>query len=210
MNKTIRVLLIASLLIGSFERCSAGFIIGGDHQLKSNQANQVVNIFASPSFAGELANGLNFNLVFDDGGTVIGGIDNNTPKITGINLKPSNGLFSGLPDIQTNVFTSEKLFQVTIAASNLATIPTITSNVLLAEITFDTTGFTAGTWKMDLDGITAVGLPSSDFAGAATTVFNGNISIAAVPESSSVCLLLLGCLFTGILRRPFAFKRRFL
>ena len=209
MKQTTRVLLIVYLLIGSLERCSAGFIIGGDHQLKSNQANQIVNIMASASFSDELANGLNFNLVFDDGGSVIGGIDNNTPKITGINLKPSNGLFGVLPDIQTNVFMSPKLFQTTIAASNLATRPTITSNVLLAEIIFDTTGFTAGTWKLDLDGITAVGLPSSDFAGPATTVFNGNISIAAVPEPSSVCLLLLGCLFTWILRRPFAFSRRF-
>ena len=209
MNKTIRVLLLASLLIGSFERCSAGFIIGGDHQLMSNQANQIVDILASPSLVGELANGLNFNVVIGDGGSVVGGIDNNTPKITGINLKPTNGLFNGLPDIQTNVYSSPKLFQSTIAASNLATRPTITSNVLLAQITFDTTGFTFGTWKLGLDGFPSVGLPSSDFAGAATTVFNGNISIAAVPEPSSFCLLLLVCLLTWILRHPFTFRRRF-
>ena len=195
--------LFAALAVLVFTSCNsqAGFIIASTYNLAPNQNNQVINILASPSFAGEVAPGLNFNFVVDDGGSVIGGIDNNSPKIVSINLKPTGGLFASIPDVQANVFVSQKLYQVTIAPTNVANRPVITTNVLLAQVTLDTTGLASGNWVLDLDGIPSRGFPSSDFAGIATTVVNGSI---AVPEPSSLSTLSL----VGSIAAIFRFRRR--
>lgn len=171
---------------------SAGFMFSGNHTLIANQQNQVINIFASPSSVGEIAAGLNLNLIIDDGGSIVGGEDNNSPKISSVNLKPFGGLFANIPDAQTNAFSSQKLYQVTIAPTSVANRPIITSNVLLAQVTLDTTGLTSGTWLLDLDGLVRppnINLPASDFAGAAASITNGSLTISAVPEPSSLLTL---------------------
>lgn len=193
LNLTVATIVIcASSSIGNVH---AGIVLTGDHTLAPNQANQVIDISASPSFIGEIAAGLNLNFVVDDGGSVAGGINGNSPTITSIDLKPIGGLFSNplITDSQSNVLSTPKLFQVTLAVTTVALRPVITPNVLLARVTLNTTGFTSGTWVLDLNGIPAVGLPSSDFAGAATTVNNGSITITAVPEPSS--LMAIGVFF---------------
>jgi hypothetical protein len=170
----------------------AGIIVSGDHILAPNQANQTIEIYASPTFAGEIAPGLNLNVVIDDGGSIVGGVDNNSPRITSVNLKPAGGLFDGIPDSQSNLLESQKLYQVTIAPTGISNRPVITDGVLLAQITLDTTGLTSGSWVLDLDGLPAVGLPSSDFAGSPTTVING-VLIVTVPELSSLWALASAC-----------------
>ena len=204
MFKAVVQIVFTLLVIFTTRDTQAGFILVGQHELLPNQANQIINILAQPMFAGELAPGLNLNFVLDDGGSVVGGIDGNAPLITAINLKPVGGLFAGIPDSQTIVFQSPELYQLTIAPTNVANRPEITSNVLLAQITFNTSGLTSGNWVLNLDGLPGVGLPKSDFAGSPTTVFNGSISIAAVPEPGSGCVLLLtavGLLLRGRTKR---------
>ena len=188
MRSLIRFFLATSVLAMTNSSLQAGIVLTGNHNLVANQANQVINVFASPSNAGEIAPGLNLNFVVDDGGSIVGGVDNNAPRITSINLKPVGGLFANIPDVQSNVLLTQKLYQVTIAPTNVANRPVITTNVLLAQVTLDTTGLTTGSWVLDLDGLPARGLPSSDFAGIATTVFNGTVTIA-VPEPSSLLTL---------------------
>jgi len=197
------VFLAASTLVLMASTARAGFVFAGHHTLVANRANQVVNIFANPSFAGEIAQGLNFNLAVDDGGSVIGGVDNNAPKITAVNLKPLGGLFAGIPESQSNVFASQKLYQVNLAPQNEANRPTISNNSLLAQVTFDTTGLTSGTWILDLDGIPAragfPALPSSSFANDSTTITNGSLT---VPEPSS--LWMTGAVVAALLGAWFA------
>ena len=185
--------LFSIATVWALASCSseAGFVLTGDHVLAPNQSGQVISIFASPTLAGEIAAGFNLNFVVDDGGSIAGGLDNNAPKIQSINLKPAGGLFAGIPDTQTNVFLSQKLYQVTIAPTSVSDRPVILDNILLAQVTLDTSGLETGSWALDLDGLPAVGLPSSDFAGATTTVINGTIS---VPEPENLFLLVLaGC-----------------
>ncbi|MEQ1828956.1 MAG: PEP-CTERM sorting domain-containing protein [Pirellula sp.] len=202
MRSLILVFLTITVLAIGNGSLHAAFMFAGNHTLVANQANQVINIFAS-SATGEVAPGFNLNFVIDDGGSIVGGVDNNTPKITSINLKPTAGLFAGIPDIQFNALSSQKLFQVTIAPTNIANRPTISTNSLLAQVTLDTTGLTSGTWVLDLDGLPSKGLPSSDFAGLATTVTNGSVNITAVPEPSGVLTLCLvgGCALLARFRR---------
>lgn len=194
MRTLMQILCAASLLSFASGSVEAGFIFAGNHTLLPNQANQVINILASPSAAGEIAPGLNLNFAVGDGGSVVNGTDNNAPRISSINLKPAGGLFANIPDIQTNVFSSQKLFQVTIAPTNVASRPVITANVLLAQVILDTTGLASGTFLLDLDGLPGPPpLPPSDFAGAATTISNGSVVISAVPEPGSLlCLCLVG------------------
>ena len=203
MRSQIRFFLTVTLLAMTNNSLHAAIILAGNHTLAANQANQVINIFAT-SATGEVAPGFNLNFVMDDGGSIVGGVDNNAPKITSINLKPTNGLFAGIPDAQNNVFSSQKLWQVTIAPTNVANRPVISANVLLAQVTLDTTGLTSGNWVLDLDGLPLRGLPSSDFAGLSTTVTNGSVSISAVPEPSS--LLAIG--FAGGIAAIACFRRR--
>lgn len=168
----------------------AAFVIAGTHELLPNQAAQVIEIFAAPSVPGigETISGLNLNLVIDDGGSVVGGSDNNAPRITAVNLKPVGGLFANIADAQTVVFPSQKLYQVTIASTNVVNRPVLNSNTLLAQITVTTVGLISGSWLLDLDGIPSRGLPSSDFVGTSTTITNGLVSI---PEPSCLSLLTL-------------------
>ncbi len=204
MRSLIRFLLATTISTMTNLSLQAGMVLTGNHNLVANQANQVINIFANPSVAGEIAPGFNLNFVVDDGGSIVGGVDNNSPKITSINLKPAGGLFTGIPDSQSIVLQTQKLYQVTIAPTNVANRPVITANTLLAQITLDTTGLTLGNWVLDLDGLPTKGLPSSDFAGLATTVTNGTVGITAVPEPGS--LLVLG--IVGGIAALSSFRRR--
>lgn len=197
-----QLVLFMFVCLASHRSADAGIVLGGEHVLIADRANQIVNIFASPTFAGEIAPGFNLNLFVDDGGSVVGGLDNNAPKITSVNLKPVGGLFSAIPDSQTVVFSSQKLFQVTIAPTTAATRPQITANILLAQVTLDTTGLTTGNWVFGLNGLPGVGLPASDFAGNTTVVTNGTLTITAVPEPSTIALTAIG-LVTGV-----CFQRR--
>lgn len=190
MRFLILIFFAATVFAMTNSSVHAAFVFTGNHTLVANQANQVINIFAT-SATGEVAPGFNLNFVIDDGGSIAGGVDNNSPKITSINLKPVGGLFASIPDVQSNVLSTQKLYQVTIAPTNVANRPVITANSLLAQVTLDTTGLTSGTWVLDLDGLPSRGLPSSDFAGLATTVINGSVSITAVPEPSSLLALSL-------------------
>lgn len=204
MQSLMRILSAAALMALASSSSQAGFILAGNHTLVANQANQVINILASPTVLGEMAPGLNLNFVVDDGGSIVGGVDNNAPKITSINLKPIGGLFASIPDLQSNVLATQKLYQVTIAPTNVANRPVITTNVLLAQVTLDTTGLATGSWILDLDGLPTRGLPSSDFAGVATTVNNGTVSINAVPEPNSLTAMGL----VGIIAAVSRFRRR--
>ncbi|MCC6508739.1 MAG: hypothetical protein IT423_06510 [Pirellulaceae bacterium] len=184
-------LLVWCMALASASMTQAGFIVVGNHQLLPNMAGQVINIFVNPSSPDETAGGLNLNIVIDDGGSLIGGFDTSSPVITNVNLKPTDGLFAKLPNSQTNVLMSPKLVQSTIVALDLASRPVIAPNSLLAQVTLDTTGFTSGTWTIDIDGIDSIGLPSSDLATLGTQISNCSMSITAVPEPS--WLLLVGC-----------------
>ena len=52
------------------------------------------------------------------------------------------------------MLTTQQLFQVTIAPTNVANRPVITANVILTHVTLDTTGLTSGTWVLNLDVLT--------------------------------------------------------
>lgn len=212
MQLLTRFFLTIGLFALSVGRSEAGFVFGSDNVLLPNQANQLINIFAGPSTANEIAQGFNLYLFIDDGGSVVGGVDNNAPRITNVNLKPTGGLFGGISENQTITISEQKLFQVSIAPTTTASRPTITPNVLLAQVTLDTTGLTLGNWVLGLNGksvtgIPGVSIPASDFAGAATTVTNGTLRINAVPEPSTLALICCASLAGMAIRRRNA-KRR--
>lgn len=207
--KLLATVLASSLCIVTLctSTARAGLIIAGNHTLQANTPNQIISILAGPSSPGEVAPGLNFNLVIDDGGSVLGGVDGNAPTITKVNLKPAGGLFALLPNLQTDVVNFPKLVQSTIVALSIPERPVLIPGTVLAEITLDTTGLTSGTWIIDLDGTDI--FPTSDFAGEATTISNGILSIAVVPEPS--CLLLVGVsIVLGLRRRGCALSRKVL
>jgi autotransporter-associated beta strand protein len=145
----------------------------GNLLLLPNQPDQVRQIWVSN---GAYVAGLNFNIRVGDGlhpGTapaitgvdIVGGLpyatvfaSNNTGQVD------ANGIPDPYPDYETTLTTTQ---------SGL-----VLADGVLANVTFDTTGFTTGTWSLTL--ADPAGVPT-DFAGKPAIISNGDIIIAAPP-----------------------------
>lgn len=199
------VCLLLTLSLGTARVTHAGFILAGNYTLLANTPSQVIELRASPSVVGEIAEGLNLHIVIDDGGSVAGGIDDNAPKITAVNVQPAGGLFAGVTQVPSTLIT-QKISTTSLPITLVAERPVVTNNALLALVTLDTTGLNSGNWTISLDGLPSILLPESDFGGVAATITNGTLSIAAVPEPGSLILFAIGATTLGVRRRIIANK----
>lgn len=156
----------------------------GNNVLAANTPGQVINIQISAT-AGEGLNSMDLNAI----------VNNNlgsSPIISGFNISTAPTLWAanattvinGVDPPGTEIFES--------VVNNSAVDSPIGANSILATLTIDTTGFFAGSWPLSVG-------PNGSSTTAPTTLFSvsgevvpqyldGNISIAVVPEPSSIIL----------------------
>lgn len=157
---------------------SAGVVIDvGIASLIENKPNQTIALTVS---GGDVVQGLNFNLQVADGGPDEGGSIAG-PAITAVDIIGAGTIFAdnntGQNDDSLN---SPQLF----VTSTTTSMGTVAADGTLAFVTFDTTGFFAGSTftlllKDTLNGAT-------DFAGIPATITNGTLAITAIPEPSAM------------------------
>ena len=201
------LLLWVALVVGAHSTALAGPVIdlGGVHNLAQNQANQIVDIFVT---GGQSVQGLNFNVQISDGGSPTFGTSVNAPKITSVDLLTNTIFFgnnTGYPTGQP-AFSTNKEYWV---ASTTTSSGNVSANGKLARLTIDTTGFFASgsphTFALKLSGLNS-GDPDTDFltsTGELPASFTtGSINIVtALPEPSSLILLVFGGLGVGLFAR---------
>jgi hypothetical protein len=178
--------IFAALSLGIVGFSHAAMIVVGDHPLLPNKANQTIQISVTE---GDAVQGLNLYLQIADGGTLAGGSVNG-PTITSVDIL-SNTIFS---DNNTGVRNPGSLPQVA-ARVTTTSAGTVNAEGLLATLTIDTTGFTDGSWSLNLND-TLNG--PTDFAGVPVVTYDGSIFIAEVPEPMSLLPL---AMVVGLLRQ---------
>jgi hypothetical protein len=152
----------------------------GIHALSPNTPAQQVSLFVT---GGEAVSGLNFYAQVGDGGPELSQVGlpagEDGPEITSVDLKMGT-IFAAAPSPQDN---QAGLPQVAIASIEFTTVgATTTANGLLARLSIDTTGFTAGSWSLRLADVLpqlAGGPYNSDFAGIPATIVNGSIVVTS-------------------------------
>lgn len=160
--------------------CCAATINVGQHALRPNQPGQEVRIFVT---GGEAVAGVNLFAQIGDGGPELSQIGlpagEDGPAITAVDLKTGT-IFAAVPGPQDN---QAGLPQVAIASIEFTAAGAATpANGLLARLSIDTTGFTAGAWSLRLTDVLpqlAGGPFHSDFAGVPATIFNGSIVVTS-------------------------------
>lgn len=193
-------LSIASLALafGASAASAAPIINVGTKTLLAGTANQKVQIFAG---GGDSVDGLNFFVATGNGGSAVGGTDNSAPKLTGVSLNGAGALFAGrtqaTPD-QTPQFFS--------ASINSTSALAVANGSLIAELTIDTTGFSAGTsYPLALAFTPQSGIPNTAFTLAgndvAAQITNGTLSIVAAPEPTALAGIAAGTLVLARRRR---------
>lgn len=180
MRLKVGLLMVTLLTLASAAQADMTILVG-DHQLQPNQAGQTVQIFVV-SDSPDSTQGLSFNAQLGDGGPDLGGVDI-TPLMTGDAVGPGT-LFetNHNPPADGSVPPSFVNIGFTVQTD---TVPIPVGASLLATLTFDTTGFTTGTWPLLLAG-TANGDTQIAQTVGALSITNGSITI--VPEPSSVVL----------------------
>ncbi len=164
----------------------------GNIVLSPNTAGQVRQILVSGPDA---VQGLNFRLQVEDGGTGAGGSING-PKITAVDIIGPGTIFNSSNTGSVDPGSAPQ-FAERRTSTNLAVSPTVAASGVLANVTFDTTGFSGGIFALSLKG--TVDGDTNFGASTPATITNGTLQ---VPEPASLGLILVGT--ASLLRR----KRR--
>lgn len=153
-------------------------IVVGQHDLLPNTPNQIVKINVS---GGDEVDALDLNAQIADGGPEVGGsIDG--PAITGADIITGT-IFANNNDGQSDLGSYPQVA----LRSTVADSGSVIADGLLTTLTIDTTGFSTGTFSLNL-GDTLNG--PTDFDPISADITDGSITI--VPEPASICLLLGG------------------
>jgi hypothetical protein len=168
--------------------------------LVAETANQSVQIFGSGIVADGGADGFELDVQIGDGGGVIGGTDT-APAISSIDLISGTIWESSGPN-QTDVEVNPLLRQSIVDTSSL-----VSMDGLLGTIEFDTRGFGTGEIAFLLTGVAngAADTKLTQGVNSLTTIApNGVIRITAVPEPSSLFVVIAGLIGMGFHRRRFS------
>jgi hypothetical protein len=178
--------VVAGIVLWAAQAAPAAILINvGTHDLLPNTPGQTIQIFVSTTDANRVA-GCDLNAQVGDGGPALGGTPG--PSITSVDLATAT-IFAGNNPGQSNLGSYPQLAIYSIV-TNSGTVP---ASGLLVTLTVDTTGFTTGSWTLNLND-TLNG--PTDFAPTATTITDGLI---VVPEPCTLAVLALGAV--GLLLR---------
>ena len=180
MRLKVGLLMVTLLTLASAAQADLTIVVGA-HDLQPNQAGQTVPIFVTSDIA-DSTQGLAFNAQLGDGGPDLGGTDV-TPLMTGDAVGPGT-LFETNHNAPADGSVPPSFVNIGFTVQS-GTVPIPVGATLLATLTFDTTGFTAGTWPLLLSG-TANGDTQILQTVGALSIENGSITI--VPEPSSIVL----------------------
>ncbi len=196
----VRWFCLLFLLLASFGKVSAAFIIVvGDYELAPGLPDQKVELYFSNTIAPQEVAGLDFNLQVADGGPEATGGSVDGPSITNVDLK-TNTVFGGVAATQV---TAPSLDQVRVESitldSGTVSVPVASdSSLLMATVTFDTTGFNTlgASWTLKINGTLNGNSQFLDGGANAVAISEtaGSISIAAVPEPEAFALVAAGFL----------------
>lgn len=201
--KTVLCVSFLSFLCFAVGAYGQPVVVVGDHGLQPETADQIIQILIGGG--GDLA-GANLYAQVGDGGPELAGYGlppgTDGPAITAVNFEPVGGIFTG-KGTQTDL---GGLPQVALHSFDV-TAGTVDASGLLMELTFDTTGFDAGTWDLLLANVlpqisggpyttAGVGPGGVDVSLAIT---NGTITVT--PEPATMALLSLGLASLAALRR---------
>jgi hypothetical protein len=169
VRRLVNFVLAFALLCGVAAYASAAAIDAGMHTLAPNMAGQQVQIQVT---GGEAVSGLDFFVQVGDGGTTVGG-DDTGPKITNVDLV--TGTIFGTNN--SGVFTDPA--PLIWGATTTTSSGTVAANGLLATLTVDTTGITAGQFDLILNP-PATGPTAFADAGVTTSLTNGWLRIGSI------------------------------
>jgi len=186
-------------LAWSLASCAVGapIVVVGNHALRPNMANQTIAIGVTGA---DPIEGLNFRIQVEDGGPLPPAAGPPTgPVITSVDLITGT-IFADNFSEQTDLLRLDQIWVQSVTTES----GTVIADGLLATVTFDTSGFTQGSFRLalaeTLDGPT-------DFAGIPITITDGMLHV--VPEPSNWIMGLPVCLVMILLhRRPSAARRR--
>jgi hypothetical protein len=178
------VLSLAVLLCLATAAQATSTIIVGNHILQPGMAGQVIQIFVDGDGSDQVQ-GVNFRAQLGDGGPGVGGTTDIGP-MTG-NLLPPGSVFDGNNNGVTDGSAPPSYVDLQTTTQGTSTV-TIIGHMLLAELTFDTTGFTSSDVIPLILSNTFGGV--TDFSGVPIIIEDGSVQI--VPEPSSVVLGLFG------------------
>lgn len=189
--------------------------MGANPYVLANNGQTTIGIYVQ---GGEMVNGMNLNIQVADGGADTGGTING-PKIVAVNYMAAGAVFSDAtkftasfngavsaanPSATSSQFWSANITATSNSVNDMVPLNSNGGKVLLATVTFDTTGLAGGgTYALILDS-SLQGTSFTDHSmmgGFAPTIVDGFIQIAqTVPEPGSLTLLgVVGCGF--LLRR---------
>lgn len=192
----LRSACLAGLMLLLASPAFAGSINVGSNWLLPNTPNQVIPIFVSGN---ETVFGTNFRVAIGDGFPDSGiGVDG--PNITNVDLWTGT-IFATSGNNQTNPTSLPQVWESSFIVDTGQQVTLSGVNQLLATLTVDTTGFTTGTWTLDLAQVAGTGLDTELLNGGGNpigsfAITNGTVS---VPEPSSMVLagLVSGVAFAG-------------
>lgn len=171
---TVIASLLLTLLVGR-PAPAAPMINVGTHELFADTPGQTLEIYVS---GGDAVSGVNFNIQVADGGPETGGsIDG--PVITGLDILTgtifaASNSGSVNPEALAGLDYPQWESRTTLTAGG-----TVAASGLLATVTLDTTGFSAGqSFDLIMGGPTALNGPT-DFAGLTAVITNGLINLVA-------------------------------
>jgi hypothetical protein len=170
VSRTIKCVLICTLVCWAAPFASAAAINAGMHTLQPNMPGQQVQIQVT---GGEAVSGIDLFVQVGDGGTTVGG-DDTGPKITNLDLVTGT-IFAAN---HTDVFTDPA--PLIWGATTTTTTGTVAASGVLATLTIDTTGITTGQFDLLLNP-PATGATAFADAGITTNLTNGVLQIGAAP-----------------------------
>ncbi|HEX8342748.1 MAG TPA: PEP-CTERM sorting domain-containing protein [Tepidisphaeraceae bacterium] len=192
MRPLIQSALVAASMFSLPALAAAAiFIQVGDYNLERDRTDQTISIFVTGETTDQVQ-GLNFYAQVADGGPGEGGVIDG-PDILAADII-TNTIFAGNSNPQQDPgSTAQLVIRTTTTASG-----TVRANGLLATLTIDTRGFTAGQSFELRVGDTLAG--NTNFAGTPAGFDNGTITITnPVPEPTALAMLGLAAL--GLRRR---------
>ncbi len=183
----LRFLIVGLAGVLTASHAFAGLMISvGNYNLAPNEAGQTITLSVS---GGDQVTGFNLRAQLGDG---LG--PNPEPIFQAVGF--SGGIWNAFPTIVAGgpVSGAPQYAQASVVFST--TGESVAASGDLVTITLDTTGLYSGTYSLDLANTDIgadsafIGTGGSDLAAAIT---NGSVTIASVPEPSSLTLVWIGC-----------------